>query len=80
MPGLSGIEVIPYSIKVTGDFVSVVKFLQTFEHQFFYSEIESFTISSVIGEGGQGGSGAAVRSGSVDASIRAAFYAKVETE
>src|SRR3989344_790212 len=63
VPGLSGIEVIPYSIKVTGDFVSVVKFLQTFEHQFFYSEIESFTISSVIGEGGQGGSGAAVRSG-----------------
>jgi hypothetical protein len=74
VPNLRDIEVIPYSFQLEGDFLSMVQYLQSFERQQFYSEIESlqFTTSVESGLGNQ----QAVRTGIIEATISAAFYAR----
>lgn len=77
VPGLTGLEVIPYDIRLEGSFSNIVRFLQAFENQSFFSEIESLNISSkLVNTGGGSSSGSnTVRSGNVQATVRAAFYA-----
>jgi len=74
VPNLKDIEVIPYAFQLNGDFLSMVQFLQSFERQHFYSEIESLQFTSSV-ESGQGNE-QAVRTGIIKATISAAFYAR----
>lgn len=76
VPGLAGVEVIPYDFRLLGSFLSIIHFLQLLEHQPFYSEIETFTLQSQSKDG-QGLTDRGVkRSGAVEAKVRSAFYAK----
>lgn len=75
VPDLVGVEVIPYDFRLGGSFLAIIKFLQTLENQPFFSEIEKFSFQSVSQASGQPG-GEAIRSGRVEATVLAAFYAR----
>ena len=78
VPGLKKIEVIPYNFRLSGDFSSIVKFLQALENQPFFSEIEALALSSEVKKSQE--IGGVVRTGRVQASVRAAFYARQAAE
>jgi hypothetical protein len=75
VPGLKNLDVIPYDFKLSGSFLSMVRFLQTLENQSFNSEIESFQLHSDQAASASV-AGLMSRTGRVAAEIRAAFYAK----
>jgi hypothetical protein len=71
------VEEIPYNFRLSGSFLSMIRFLQTLENQKFNSEIENFQLSS-DSTGSVPSLGKQTRTGRVTADIRAAFYAKEE--
>lgn len=77
VPKLINIEVIPYDFTVAGSFSGVIRFLQTLEHQPFYSELETLELTSKF-LGGQAPGEKPARTGAVEGHMRAAFYAKKE--
>lgn len=79
VPNLKDIEVIPYDFTVAGSFSGVIHFLQTLEHQPFYSELETLELTSKF-LGGQAPAEKQARTGGVEGHMRAAFYAKQETQ
>ncbi len=76
VPNLSDVEVVPYDIRLQGGFLAVVRFLQTMENQPFFSEIEQIILTGNREDIGSGPTSRSLRTGSVDANIRAAFYAQ----
>ena len=74
VPNLVNVEVIPYDFQMQGSFRSIVTFLQTLEHQSFFSEIEVISLSSDKTQLTSVDALAATRTGTVNATIRSAFY------
>lgn len=76
VPRLVNIEVIPYDFQIEGSYASIVRFLQTLENQPFFSEIDTLSFNSRMHDVSGAGGISRVRTGTIDALIRSAFYAK----